>query len=478
MAGRAAPWVLPSAADPLGRAAQPLLGGPIGRRAAIGGSWWTPVRVCIVAGMLTYALGWLSKGYCVTHGWAAPQRYMYLCYSDIPILRGSRGLSEGTFPYLLDPEAGQQVLEYPVLTGVYMYLSSLVVRMFDGGDLAFFAVSVAGMAAMFAWTISSTCATVRRRPWDGLLVALAPAVALAGFVNWDLIAVAFTAACLGAWSRQRPWLAGVWLGLAAAAKFYPLVLLLPFAVLCLRRQRLPDLARLAGGTAGAWLVVNVPVMLMSWEGWLRFYAFSRERGMDFGSPWYALSLLGVPIDPDSVNLMAAGLFLLACAGIAWLGLRAPTPPRLAQLALLVVGAFVLTNKVYSPQYVLWVLPLAVLARPRWRDVLLWQLGEALYFVAIWWYLVGYGTSDKGLHWGGYVLAVGAHWLATAWLMGMVVRDILAPRHDVIRSDGLPEDADDPGGGVLDGAPARRWPAAGSGDPVVEESWGAVPVSSG
>ena len=78
----------------------------------------------------------------------------------------------------------------------------------------------------------------------------------------------------------------------------------------------------------------------------------------------------------------------------------PGPPRLAALAFLTVGRFVLTNKVYSPQYVLWVLPLAVLARPRWRDLLIWQAAEAAYFVAIWWYLVGYGTEDKGLHEGG------------------------------------------------------------------------------
>ena len=72
-----------------------------------------------------------------------------------------------------------------------------------------------------------------------------------------------------------------------------------------------------------------------------------------------------------------------------LGLRAPETPRLAQLGFLVVAGFLLVNKVYSPQYVLWLLPLAVLARPRWRDQLIWQAGELLYFAAVWWYLGGY-----------------------------------------------------------------------------------------
>jgi uncharacterized membrane protein len=451
----ASPWVIPTVADPVARAALPLLGGPVGRHAAIGRGWWTPIRFCIAVGLVVYALGWLSKGYCVVNGWGAPQRYMYLCYSDIPLLYSSRGLADGVFPYLLDPAAGQQVLEYPVLTGVYLYLAAWVTRSLGGHAVTFFAVNVVGMSALLAWTIASTSRTVLRRPWDGLLVALAPAVALAGFINWDLLAVALAAAAIAAWSRSRPGLAGVWLGLAAAAKFYPLVLIGPVLVLCVRRRQWRPLGVFLLTAGGSWLLVNLPVMIANFQGWARFYTFSRERGIDFGSPWYALSLLGVPMPADSLNIRATGAFAVACLGIALLGLLAPHPPRLAALAFLVVAAFALTNKVYSPQYVLWVLPLAVLARPRWRDLLIWQAAEAAYFVAIWWYLVGYGTQDKGLHQGWYVTATAAHWVATAWLMALVVRDALRPEHDPVRTDGFSQHRDDPGGGVLDGAGWRE-----------------------
>ena len=67
-------------------------------------------------------------------------------------------------------------------------------------------------------------------------------------------------------------------------------------------------------------------------------------------------------------------------------LAAPRRPRLAQVLFLIVAAFVLTNKVYSPQYSLWLVPLAAMARPRWRDFLIWQVGEVVYFAAIWWFL--------------------------------------------------------------------------------------------
>jgi len=50
--------------------------------------------------------------------------------------------------------------------------------------------------------------------------ALAPALVVTATVNWDLFAVGLSAFFLVAWAKKRPWLAGVLLGLAVAAKFY------------------------------------------------------------------------------------------------------------------------------------------------------------------------------------------------------------------------------------------------------------------
>ena len=68
------------------------------------------------------------------------------------------------------------------------------------------------------------------------------------------------------------------------------------------------------------------------------------------------------------------LFAFACVGIAGLPLLAPRRPRLGQLAFLVVAIFLIVGKVWSQQYVLWLIPLAVLARPRWGAFLAWQVG--------------------------------------------------------------------------------------------------------
>jgi uncharacterized membrane protein len=284
------------------------------------------------------------------------------------------------------------------------------------------------------------------------MVALAPATILSAVINWDLLAVAFTAASMLAWSRKRVGLSGVLLGLAIASKFYPLFILGPLFLLCLRSGQLRSFWKLLATTAAAWLAVNVPIMMLNFDGWKEFYVFSATRGADWGSIWYVLMAVKHPVPPESLNAVVAVLLVTLCVGIALIILRAQRRPRYAQVAFLVIAAFCLTNKVYSPQYVLWLIPLAAMARPRWRDFLIWQTGQVIYFASVWYFLQQYGNDNKGLPEGWYVAAVLVQIASTCWFAGMVIRDIVSPLNDPVRTDGYDDDLDDPGGGVLDFAP--------------------------
>jgi uncharacterized membrane protein len=228
-------------------------------------------------------------------------------------------------------------------------------------------------------------------------------------------------------------LAGVLIGLGMATKLYPLLLLGPMLVLCVRTGRMTEFWRTVGAAAAAFAVVNAPVFLGARDGWLTFWTFNDDRGAEFGSLWYVLRLAGRGVPDGRLDALIIGLFVAACVGVAWLGLKAPRRPRLVALAFLTVTAFVLLNKVYSPQYALWLLPLAVLARPRWRDFLVWQAGEVLYWVAIWLHLSGYLQDGTALRF--YYLAVLLHIAGTLWLVAMVVRDILRPDLDPVRASG-------------------------------------------
>ncbi len=299
------------------------------------------------------------------------------------------------------------------------------------------------------------------RRWQALLVALSPAFILNAFVNWDLIAMALTAIGIAAWASRRTMWAGVFLGLGVAAKFYPLVVFGPLLLLCLRTGKMREFGKTLAAAVIAWLAVDLPVMIVAPSGWAWFYVFSKERGADWGSIWYLFEHYNTPVlgnyQLSQLNLMSAAFFAVALAAIALLALAAPRRPRLPQLCFLVLAAFLMTNKVWSPQYIIWLVPLAVLARPRFWPYVLWQLAEVGYFFGIWGYLLYVYRLDgdtftgyQGIGNGWYFAALLARFLTVALLAAYVVRDIFYPERDVVRAEG----SDDPAGGVLDHAEDR------------------------
>ncbi|HEY3604774.1 MAG TPA: glycosyltransferase 87 family protein [Sporichthyaceae bacterium] len=442
------PLVSPTRDDPTIAAGSEVLGGPMGRRALPGGSWWTPLRVLLALTIVCLALGVVEREPCRSHSWsrADGQQYVHACYSDIPHLYRERGFANDEVPYF--DHGDHQPLEYPVLTGAFMWVAGEIVKPLAGAGVDVRAVRfydvnavLLGLAALAA--VAATMLAAGRRPWDAALVAASPVLALDATINWDLFAVALTALSLLAWARRRPGLAGVLLGLAISAKFYPVVLLVPFGALCLRARRLPEFGRLLGGGIVAWLVVNLPVAFAATDGWKEFYTFSAHRGADFGSLWYVLAQNGHPV--AHLNTVTSALTIAGLAGVAALAWFAPAPPRLAQLCFLAVAVFVMANKVWSPQYALWLLPFAALARPRWRDLLIWQAGETIYFLGVWLFLLG--GYDRGLSQNGYGVLVILRFASLLYLVILVVRDALEPRHDPVRA----HDWSDPAGGVLEAA---------------------------
>jgi uncharacterized membrane protein len=448
--------VLPANDDPVVASAVERVGGAAGSHRGRLEGLWTPLRVLVLLTTLGYVVGYVSKLPCHAEQFQGDARYTRLCYSDIPYLFQLRGFADGFWPYL-QAGPGQEHLEYPVLTGFFMQVAAMLTG--NSGSVVdrsmrFYDWNVLLLFVCLLVTVVATALTVRRRPWDAALVALAPSVILCAVINWDLLAVALTSVSMLFWARSKVGWAGVLLGLAIAAKFYPVLLLGPLLFLCLRAGRMRAFAVTAGAAVLTWAVINVPIALIAPEGWSRFYTFSSTRGGDWGSFWYVLQVLGKPVPPERLNLIATSLLGVLCLGIAGLVMVSGRRPRYAQVAFLVVAAFCLTNKVYSPQYVLWIVPLAAMARPRWRDFLIWQVGEVAYFGAIWYFLQQYGNDNKGLPYGWYAFAIMLHIALTAWFAGVVVRDIVRPRNDPVRTDSEPEHRDDPGGGVLDFAPDR------------------------
>jgi uncharacterized membrane protein len=235
-------------------------------------------------------------------------------------------------------------------------------------------------------------------------------------------------------------------------------------VLAVRTGRVRAAVTTIVTAAVTWAAVNVPVMIFAFEGWKRFYAMSSERGVDWGTFWYIGSHL--PVGPRAqdvgiepflslsrdiplLNVLSYLLFGLGCLGVAALALRAPRTPRLAQLCFLVVALFLLFSKVWSQQFVLWLIPLAVLARPKWGAFLVWQVAEIGYFLGFYGHLLnldGVNVMPEAT----YIYISIFRWVGLAILVGYVVRDILRPERDVVWTTY----GADPDGGDFAGAPDR------------------------
>jgi uncharacterized membrane protein len=461
----------PTLSDGFVQTVSARFGGPIGRHAARAFGWWNPARVSLLVGFFIYLAGMIFRLPC-RHG---ADQFKYLCYSDIGLLYSGRGLMQGNVPYL--DSGDYPVLEYPVLTGFFLDLERRITALLGGvqgtglsdqqqaaSTQIFVDVNAVLLGGLFLVAVWAQVRTVDTRPWDGMMLAASPCVAAAALINWDMLPVALTALGMLAWARRHPAWAGALFGLGMAAKLYPVLLLGPLFLLCFRARRMPDFITTASAFVLSWGAVNLPVLALAPQGWKDFWLFNSDRTGDFGSIWYVFSLAGHEV--PELNVVSAGLFALGCVVIAGLIVLAPRRPRWGAVAFLVVTAFLMTNKVYSPQYVLWLLPFLILARPRWRDWLIFTAGELLYFVAIWWHLGGLLTPGDSAPDRIYWLAVIVRLGTQAWVAIMVIRDILQPEHDPVRAAGL----DDPGGGVLDRAPDRggydRW-VRSPGPPSVE-----------
>lgn len=449
--------VLPSHVDPTVSRASDGIGGRWGRYAGMRiGSWWTPTRVLLAFTCLTLLFGFAQKAPCATGDWSGSKQYTHACYSDVIPLWSNERLDSGAVPYR------DTAVEYPVLTGAFMWATAELTRGVHAiadswSQLAVFGVLTSILLALCAlFVTASTARTARRRPYDAALFALSPLLVFHAFTNWDLLAMAFTSGAMWAWATRKPVLAGTLIGLGAAAKLYPVFLFVAIVILAYRTRRYAPAAWAIVAGAVAWGAVNIPIALAYNRGWWEFYQFSMDRTAERSTVWAILKTLGDSGagTTDSVHWVPPGaavalLLIAALLVVAFLGLRAPVKPRLAQLAFLAVLAFLLTTKVWSPQYSLWLVPLLALARPRWRMALIWQVCEIAVWIMTLTLLLGLGDGQQahGIGYGWLMLILIVRDCLLLVLAGLIVRDMWRPELDVVRAGG----EDDPGGGCFDGA---------------------------
>ncbi len=263
--------------------------------------------------------------------------------SDLPRVFLHRHVEPGALPYL------QRPVEYPVLAGIALYLATLVWPT-ALGVLIVTGVATAGVCVLL------TVLLFRRfgaRAWRWVL---ALPLLLYAYQNWDVFAVAGFVVGLLLFERERDVTAGVAFGLGAAVKLFPVVAVPPLVAIRWARGDRAGARRLSLVAVGAFVVVNLPVLVANPSGWWWPYSFQSHRQATWGTAWfYGFRELAFPVH-GSAGAHVANLVSLAAllAGMAWLvvvsGIRRLDPFAAAAAA---VAIFLLANKVYSPTYDVW-----------------------------------------------------------------------------------------------------------------------------
>ena len=368
---------------------------------------------------LTCACGYWFKGHCMTKGyWLHSEQYVSGCYSDAVPFWSAREIGAGRVPYF------QARMEYPVLTGGLIYVEGRITAAIWGsragaGQFLLVVSAVNALLALIVMVLLWRMGLDRSRLWAW---ALAPPLILYVGHNWDMLAVALVIGALALAQRGRLVRAAALAALGAAAKLFPVFLLPLLALRALFQRRIVAVTAMAGAAIAAWTVVNLPVAAFAFTNWSEFYAFSGQRSGTASSVWELTSEFPALATSVTERNLWSGLLFLAGAGlIVALGWRRHRD-HLWVLFTPVLAWFLLTNKVYSPQFDLWLYPLMLVTARRLAPVGLFLIGDLLaYFAEFWMFAAMDGVwtlTGQGFVWIGAAVR-GA---ALLWLIARAMID--------------------------------------------------------
>ena len=376
------------------------------------------VRTLVVLALFASLVSFAKFSQCENSGWATPGQYIHACYSDLPALYGSRGLDTNSWPYSSDDNS----VEYPVITAMVMYATSFAAK----SPASYFNVNIFFLILLFI----ATLIVVRKiRPEFAYLSAIAPAMIASLFINWDLWGIATMMLAIYWFDRKQYLHSALILALSISTKFLPIFLLIPIAFILWRDTKLKELVKYVAVVAATWLAINAPFALTTPTGWWRFFKLNLERGADWGSIWLALQQLGISL--TNLNYLSILVLLIALTSVAIVLFELKYTPTLASVAFIVMAAVMIASKVYSPQFVLWLTPLAVIALTNKKDLhafWLWQATEVIYHVAIWQHIASITGAQFGLGPTPYAVLTLVRIAGTIYLMAVLARRALQARN--------------------------------------------------
>jgi hypothetical protein len=253
----------------------------------------------------------------------------------------------------------------------------------------------AAMVTCTALSVTALRRPARAQAFSLAVVASAPLLVGHVFVErYDVWPAALTAAALAAAVRERYALGGAALGLGAAAKVYPALLLPVLVIVAVRHRGIRAAISSAAAAVGAAVLVFLPFAIASWpETWATLrhqlggglqvetlassvlvmtyhvaeWLGLRTTGLTVGSEEHGLGrsvLGGVGVEATKTTLNVL-LVIVLC--LLWLALaRSKNDPRedLVRYSAGSIAAALVLGTVLSAQYITWLIPLVPLVGGR------------------------------------------------------------------------------------------------------------------
>ncbi|WIE53553.1 hypothetical protein [Curtobacterium sp. MCBD17_003] len=371
------------------------------------------------------------------------------CYSDVLSLWGSRGLIAHLVPYVhgtytADPPAVHGgTVEYPALTGLFVWLTALPVST----DVGFLLVTTCVFAVVGVLVTLLLVRVAGRRAWAW---AATPPLALYALYNWDVLPVLMTALGIALvvagprrWSpTTRVLLAAAAFGVGGALKLYPIMFVLPLALAVLTDGRRRTIGRrllraLApiGVAVGVVAVVNVPLAVVNFTGWFSVFRFQAARNIDRATlsiwywglrPWSDDGTEHIQHLMSAASTAATAVGIVVVVVVSLLLARGGRPYPWLQTSAALLCVYMAFNKVDSLQYTLWLLPFFVTVRIRVGWIAAYLVADLCAFVGWfrWLYYLTLG-HPAGTTWADQALALGV-WGRAVLLVCMVVAFLASP----------------------------------------------------
>ena len=272
---------------------------------------------------------------------------------------------------LFDVGLAQTLNEYPTPV---TWLLTIPYALGGGTRLGYriaFIVLMMALDGVFTWLLWRL--TGRRRDtavnfWLGFIFLIGPIT----YLRFDLVPAVLAGAAL-LFARRRPGLAGVLVGVGAAVKLWPALLI--GAVGAERRTRRRSL--LGFGIAGLGLAV-VSLIFGGLPRLVSPLTWQSDRGLQIESLWATPLMVARAVAPKtwrvdistyqafeifgpgvnallvaSTVAMALGLLVIAALIVRAYRNGTPTPIAVGLMMLAIIAVLTVTNKTLSPQYLLW-----------------------------------------------------------------------------------------------------------------------------